>query len=446
MDRSVSCYSKDILPGGVFVAIRGGTSNCEDYIAEAIEKGAKTIVLEKGSFIEEKVGIKYQYVKNARHEFARLVHKVYNKQLPENLVAITGTNGKTSVGCFFTQIVHLLGEKSAGIGSLGLISDDMKPMNTKLTTPDSLTLHQLLFDCYNNGINYCAIEASSQGIEQSRMDYIPCKVAAFTNFTHEHLDYHKTLDNYLRSKLKMLAMINEGGHIILHSSLLKLELVAEFLKKNLTRKRIVYGQGKDVNVSLISEKREEITLSVFGKICKTTFSVPGDFQKENLLAAICISSIFFDVNKIMDVIPKLSPVKRRMERVDNNFNIYLDYAHTPAALEAALRSVQKINEGELYLIFGCGGNRDERKRSIMGKIAERYANHIYITDDNPRKEDPAKIRANILSGMKRGIEISDRVEAIRRAISKMDKKDTLLIAVPDSRSREVFSVINRILL
>ncbi|WCR54343.1 MAG: UDP-N-acetylmuramoyl-L-alanyl-D-glutamate--2 [Wolbachia endosymbiont of Ctenocephalides orientis wCori] len=357
----------------------------------------------------------------------RYRHEKESKQ-PKYIAAVTGTNGKTSVVEFCRQIWQNAGYNAASIGTLGTsINDKRRSNNNNLTTPDAEDLYAILRDINSKNVEHLALEASSHGIDQYRIHELKLSAAAFTNFSQDHLDYHKSLSEYLDVKKRLFSeMLPENGTEILNADIDEYSALLDIAKKR-GSKIITYGK-KDSDIALLKQTPtsdgQHLTIKINDKIYNTFFPVFGKFQAYNLLCAIGIvisSGIAYQnicVNKLV------SPLGR-MERV-NSF-AFVDYAHTPDALKQALLSLKWHFNKKIVLVFGCGGNRDQTKRSEMGKVAQAYADKVIITDDNPRNEDPAKIRNDILLSCSNALEIADRKRAIEYGAGIAYNEDMILL-------------------
>jgi len=400
--KGVTADSRLIKPGFAFVAIKGEKLDGKDYIQAALEKGATHIIIEGEDGID-----------NARRALAYIASKLYQPQ-PENIVAVTGTSGKTSVAHYFRELASFAGYKSASIGTFGVVSEEIN-IDDGLTSPPAEKMHQYLKELKSKNIDYVAIEASSHGLSQSRLDFIPFKAAAFTNLSQDHLDYHKDMEEYLAAKMILFSDLLKDGVAVLNQDIKEFEAI-----KKVCNKIIIYGKEKG-DVSFAHD-----AFNIMGERIEACPNVFGEYQYYNIAAAIGLA-VACDIKITGEMINALHAPEGRLEKLDKA-NIFIDYAHKPEALEKAILTLKSTTSGRLIVVFGCGGNRDKLKRPIMGEIASRLADMIIVTDDNPRFEDAAQIRAEILSACPKGIEIGNREEAIKYAISIMEKDDALLIA------------------
>ncbi|CAL7963221.1 UDP-N-acetylmuramoyl-L-alanyl-D-glutamate--2, 6-diaminopimelate ligase [Alphaproteobacteria bacterium] len=457
----ITANHQNVRSNYMYVAIRGATHNGEDYISLAVANGAKYIVLstEAVSTIKQE-NVAYIYINNTRFALSYLLSAFYKKQ-PQHLVAVTGTNGKTSVAHFYGQICSQLGFKSASIGTLGVLTfsqnyNDCKILNPlyqpknqtpQLTTLDHETLHATLKKLADDGYAYVAVEASSHGLYQYRLDHVKFSAAAFTNLTRDHLDYHSTMDNYLDSKLRLFSEIlprHTSAHAVINADISEYNKLQSICQRY-QLKMLDYGKEAKTLRLLNYSMGESIKIEVLGITYAIHCKLVGEFQIYNLLCSIglCIS-VGLNMKHIAKIIPLLHEVPGRMEIVrtepNTGLQIYVDYAHTPDGLKLALKELRNLvkNDGKLWVIFGCGGDRDRGKRQIMGGIANELADVIVITDDNPRNEDSAKIRAQIIETAPNAIEIADRGSAIQYGIKNLQPNDVLLVA---GKGHEQYQII-----
>jgi UDP-N-acetylmuramoyl-L-alanyl-D-glutamate--2,6-diaminopimelate ligase len=427
----VSSDSRKVKKGDIFFAISGSNDDGSKYINQAIENGAVIIFTnnELGNIAYDIPVIFEQDIRKTLSLFSRIL---YPSQ-PKNIMAVTGTNGKSSIVHYVRVILELLSYKAATIGTLGIItSDDV--VDTGLTTPDTITVYKSC-DLLADKVDYLAIEASSHGLDQHRLDNLDLAAACFTNLTQDHLDYHKDMEAYFNAKLKLFTdILAKDKPVIIN--------IDDDYGKRLeqicaSRKVITYGfMAKDLQILSITESNFALSSQIKFNNHIYDIQLPflGKFHIYNLVAAIglIISVTDISIIKIMNIIPKITAVSGRMELVnfgdDDNPKVFVDYAVTPDAIEKILLDLRPHCLGELWIVFGCGGNRDKIKRPIMGKIASDNADKVIITDDNPRMEDASLIRQDVLLGAKNAIEISPRKQAINYAISNANKNDIIVIA------------------
>ena len=432
----LSSDSNDVRPGYIFFAINGHIGHGANFAIDAIDRGAVLIVTDgEGARIisRENDKIPVMIVLNTRKNLAEFATNWYDGQ-PKNQIAVTGTNGKTSVCHFTQQLWQMLGFRSTSIGTLGVMGS--LEFELKNTTPDPIVLHQILRNLVMNDIDYVSMEASSHGLEQFRLDGVSFKAAAFTNLSRDHLDYHLDEDDYLASKCLLFDRVLSPGNIVVLNLDDPCAQLVKLVSENNGHKVITVGLHDSANLKICDQRYDsdgqtlKISYEGFSQIVR--IPLIGNFQATNvLISAALVIALGASYKKVFDLLPSLQPVPGRMEFVGTkqvSAKIFVDYAHTPDALFGALRALRYHTIGRLLLVFGAGGERDIGKRPLMGKIAFKHADEIFITDDNPRNEDPKKIRKEILQDCPSAIEIPDRAEAILTAIDRMQEGDILLIA------------------
>ena len=423
----LSINSKEIKKNYIFFAIKGKKYNGEKFIKDAVYRGALVVVCSKSCKLRDK-SILVIKTNKIRHLLSDVASKFY-KSKPKNIIAVTGTNGKTSVSDIFYQILKVNKIRVASIGTLGIKYND-KIIKTNLTSPDTITLHKKLDYLKNKKINNVIIEASSHGLDQKRLHNIKFKCAIFTNFSQDHLDYHKTMKSYLNAKLILFKKILNKKSTIISNKEISIFKILKQIAKN-----------KNIKILDISK-----TLK---KIKSINFKFNEDFKIRNLAMAIEAAKlcglkeklIFRSINKIKDVNGRLELIKK----YPNNVKVFVDYAHTPDALFETLKSLKKNYGNNISLVFGCGGERDQTKRPIMGKIANDNCKKIYITDDNPRNEKPQKIRKELSRNISKNksFNIGNRTLAIKKAILNADPQEVLLIAGKGHEEKQIYK--NKIL-
>ena len=413
--------SRKIKRGNIFFSLKGTKKNGDIFINSAIKKGAKIIIIDHKSKIK-KSKVDIIKVKDTQKTLKEACKNFYFKK-PKNIIAVTGTNGKSSVADFFYQILSLNKIKAASIGTLG-IKKNNKTTRTNLTSPDIISLHSELYKLKKEKIENVIIEASSHGLKQGRLDGINFKAGIFTNFTQDHLDYHLTMSDYFKSKMLLFSKILKNKkHIILK------ENSKEFKK---IKQIAINKKFKILKTSQIQNKLNKIE------------NLTGEFQIENLSMAILAAGLCgLNLKKIINNLQKIKSVNGRLELVktfNNKSKVYLDYAHTPHALETVIKSLVKKYKKKIVLVFGCGGERDHKKRKIMAKIANKLCKKIYVTDDNPRNEDPKKIKKDITKKIEKKLflEIGDRKKAIQESIKKSDYSDVILIAGKGHETNQIY--------
>jgi MurE/MurF fusion protein len=432
----ISFNSLKIKKRDIFFAIRGNKINANKFIKDAIKKGAKTIVSES-KFKGKKNNILYINSKNVRRSLAITSYKIF-KNRPKNLIAVTGTNGKSSIADFYYQILKLNKKKVASIGTLGVRTNDKKTIVSN-TTLDPIELGKTLLKIKNKKIENVILEASSHGLKQNRLDGLLFETGIFTNLSHDHLDYHKTFKDYLNSKLYLLnKLLKKKGNIITDSSIKEFKKIKEIsLKKKLNLFTI--SNNNQTSLNLIShkfdKKKQIITILYKNKPYKLKINLIGKIQIKNvLMAMLAAERSKLNFNKIINSVENIKTVHGRFEnvgKIKNNSLVILDYAHTPDALKTCLSNLKEQFVGKkISIVFGCGGDRDKTKRPMMGKIASNLCDKIFLTDDNPRNEDPSKIRLSIKKYIKKSQlhEIPSRAKAIDLAVKNLKTGDVLLVA------------------
>ncbi len=431
----ISFDSSKVKKDNIFFAIKGNKTDGNEYIDNAIQKGAKIIITEK-KIPKKKDGVIYLYTSNVRKLLSEVSYKLIKKR-PKKLIAVTGTNGKSSIAEFYFQILDLNSKKVASIGTIGLRSFKNKKTLAN-TTLDPIQTSLIFKELKRKKVDYIIMEASSHGLKQNRLDGLLFDIGIFSNLSHDHLDYHKSMKNYLESKLYLFnKLIKKRGNIITDASIPQIKKIKNIANTKKINLNLILDETKGIDVishSFIGEK-QFLIIKYNNKEYETELNLIGKIQIKNILMSIIAahkSGLKFQ--KIIDVIKEIRPVEGRLEKigkVKNNSRVILDYAHTPAALETALLNLkEQFPSSRLILVFGCGGNRDFKKRPLMGKIAEKYSDKIYLTDDNPRSESPSKIRYDIKKGIKKTKveELPDRKKAINDAIMSLNTGDVLLVA------------------
>jgi UDP-N-acetylmuramoyl-L-alanyl-D-glutamate--2,6-diaminopimelate ligase len=432
----VTADSRDVGPGSVFFAVPGAKTDGLAYADEAIARGAVAIVAERPFqlFDRDVASVVVPDVRAALSQAAAALHP----RQPETIVAITGTSGKTSVAAFVRQIWAGLGHAAASLGTIGIVAPT-HALYGSLTTPEAVTLHKTLQKLADDGVTHLAMEASSHGLEQRRLDGVRLSAGAFTNLSRDHLDYHKDLDDYLAAKLRLFEVLLQPGQpaVVDADSDVSAKVIAACRKRGLNVMSI--GRRGDA-LRLLSYESDglgmRLSIEHAGKNFCVRLPLAGSFQASNALvaAALCIAT-GDAAERVFAALEKLQGAPGRLELVGTRAGapIFVDYAHKPDALEKALAAVRPLAGGRLIVVFGCGGDRDRGKRPIMGEIAARGADMVIVTDDNPRSENPADIRAAIVDGARKIAEsklteIGDRRAAIAAAIAELRKGDVLLVA------------------
>lgn len=406
-----------------------------DFISnkKKINPFLKKIKKKKPFLIISNRNLKYKnilIVKNVKKLYLNLIKKKY-QNIPKKIFAVTGTNGKTSVANFFYQLNILSKISCANIGTLGFYYNNKYKINY-LTTPDNLEIFKFLNYIKNKKINKVILEASSHGLSQDRLNGLKFKSVVFTNFSQDHLDYHRSMKSYFNSKLILFKK-----HLIKNSSIICDDNIANKLFKNkITKKKynFVLQSKKKIPVKIISERAQNsktnLKINYKNKIYFINLNIIGNFQIKNLYQSIILAYLSgLNIEKILKVLEKIKPIKGRLNIIKNkNKIICIDYAHTPDGLKQVIKTLKIHFKKKINIVFGCGGNRDVNKRQKMGKIANKLCNKIIITDDNPRDEDPKSITKDIFKTAIKGKIIQNRKTAIREAIRITKKNEILLIA------------------
>jgi UDP-N-acetylmuramoyl-L-alanyl-D-glutamate--2,6-diaminopimelate ligase len=428
----VTADSRTVKRGDVFVAIAGNKTDGLRFVEGALAAGAVAILAERSPEASLPNGIASVRVGNARCALALMADKLYPRQ-PQTIAAVTGTSGKTSVAAFTRQIWTALGHRAASIGTIGIVSPRGETYGS-LTTPDPVALHRSLDALAGEGVTHLAIEASSHGLDQYRLDGLRIAVGAFTNITRDHLDYHASFAAYLAAKLRLFeALLEPGAAAVIdvdHEHADRVVAAAEMRGLSIISvgRR---GSGIRLAESVIEGFSQTLRLEHRGKNFQVRLPLVGEFQVENALVAAGLAiATGGDSASVFSALEHLTGAKGRLELVGTNRNapIFVDYAHKPDALAKALDALRPYAAGRLVVVFGAGGDRDRGKRPLMGAVAAAKAERVIVTDDNPRSEDAAAIRAAILAQAPGAVEIGDRREAIRSAIAALRPGDVLLIA------------------
>ena len=399
-------------------------------IDAAVERGAVAVVARPEATVERAVHLSDQ---QPRRLFAQMAAKYFGPY-PDTIVAVTGTNGKTSTVEMTRQIWRMLGHRSASIGTLGVTTSDDQ-VKTGLTTPDIVTFLSNVAGLKRMGISHVAYEASSHGLDQYRADGVTLAAAAFTNFSRDHLDYHPSMDAYFEAKMRLFDEVIEPGKaaVIWTDDPKSDEVIARAKRRGL--KLLTVGR-KGERIRLVEQVPtalgQSLVLEHYGKQERLALPLIGAYQASNVMtAAALVLASGGEWSDVFSAMGRVAPVRGRLERAvisRAGAPVYVDYAHTPDALEAAIQALKPHVEGKLIIVFGAGGDRDQGKRGPMGEVATRLADIVIVTDDNPRSEDPAKIRADIMAGAPGATEVAGRREAIGRALEIAEAGDIVLLA------------------
>lgn len=426
----ITADSRQVQPGYVFAAMQGVVTDGRKFIPGALQAGAIAVL---GESLPDIPGAAAIEVSNARLALAESAAKFYPTQ-PQSIVAITGTNGKSSTVDFLRQIWSSAGLSAASMGTLGAIGPSGS-IDLGHTTPDPVAIHATLQKLAEDGVTHAAMEASSHGLAQFRLDAVRLSAVAFTNLTQDHLDYHNTMDEYRAAKLRLFSELAPHGCPAVVNADSDQRLFFEAAAQDAGLDVVSVGwRGADLKIEELMPKATGQRLFLDWRGEKAAIDLPliGEFQALNALTAAGLALAGgLDLQSVATGMSQLQPVKGRLEYVgesEDGAGVFVDYAHTPAGLDVLIRAARPHTAGRLIVVFGCGGDRDRGKRPLMGEVAAKHADVVIVTDDNPRSEDPATIRQDVLAGVPNGIEIGDRGAAIDRAIADLKKGDTLLIA------------------
>lgn len=425
--------SRNIKPGDLFAALAGVEADGARFISSAVSNGAVAILADDGIKLTSDPGVPVLTCPNPRLGLALMAARYYAPQ-PDVMIAVTGTNGKTSVASFVRQIWTVLGIRAASVGTVGIVS----PTGTRKlahTTPDPVEIHQALKTLSKEHVSHVALEASSHGLAQYRLHGVHLAAGGFTNFTRDHLDYHKTFEAYLDAKMMLFdEVLGEGATAILNADMEQIDMIRARCEK---RGLVVASVGRKGNLLKLKSADQHgygQRLEIEGRQDTYRIYLPlvGEFQAENaLMAAGLVIAAGGSEPHVIRSLEQLHGASGRLELVATTRKdapVFVDYAHTPDALEHVLLSLRPYASGKLHVVFGAGGDRDPGKRPQMGKVAAKYADVIIVTDDNPRSEDPALIRAAIMAECPGASEIGDRALAIQTAINGLDAGDVLVVA------------------
>jgi UDP-N-acetylmuramoyl-L-alanyl-D-glutamate--2,6-diaminopimelate ligase len=421
---------RKVAPGTVFGAFRGSMVNGEDFVPAAIEAGAVAVVARPGVPVD---GAVYVAAEEPRREFARLAAKFF-EPFPETVIAVTGTNGKTSNVELTRQLWRMAGHPAASIGTLGVTTADDQ-VTTGLTTPDIVTFLSNMAGLAREGISHAAFEASSHGLSQYRTEGLPVRAAAFTNFTRDHLDYHGTMEAYFEAKMRLFSEVVEpdGTAVVWMDDPKSGEVVRRCKARGLNLLTVgKAGETLRLVERVPSQLGQQLVIEADGETHKVTLPLIGAYQAANALTALgLVLATGAELGPTLVHLARVQPVRGRLERAvitRAGAPIYVDYAHTPDAIQAAIEALRPHAAGRLLIVFGAGGDRDVGKRSEMGAVATRLADLVIVTDDNPRSEDASAIRRDILGGAPGAREVAGRREAIAAAVAEAGPDDIILLA------------------
>ena len=426
----IAVDSRAVKPGDAFFALAGVKTDGARFIDQAIASGAVAVVSDR---VPEKDNrAVFIAAPNPRRALALAAARFYPRQ-PQTIAAVTGTSGKTSVAVFTRQIWQQLGFAAASIGTIGLVSPK-RTVYGSLTTPDPIALHRSLDEIAGEGVTHLAFEASSHGLDQHRLDGVRVNAGAFTNLSRDHMDYHPTVEHYLAAKLRLFTdLVVDGGAAVIAADHDHSAAVIEAAR--LRKLRILtVGRGGDairLRDAQVDGFAQKLSLEHDGQIHQVRLPLVGDFQIENaMVAAGLVIATGSEPARVFAALENLQGAPGRLEFVGerNGAPVFVDYAHKPDALAKALEALRPYTKRKLVVVFGAGGDRDAGKRPLMGAIAAENADTVIVTDDNPRSENPASIRAAIMAAAKGATDIADRNEAIRTAVAGLQAGDALLIA------------------
>jgi UDP-N-acetylmuramoyl-L-alanyl-D-glutamate--2,6-diaminopimelate ligase len=432
--RGIAADSRDVKPGFLFAALAGSRTSGVRFIEDAVRRGAVAVLgkPEAANTVKE-FGVQFIAAENPRRALAQLAAAFYPSQ-PSIITAVTGTNGKTSVAAFVRQIWAFQGRKAASLGTVG-IDSPAGHVSLGHTTPDPVRLHAELARLKQAGIDYLAMEASSHGLDQYRLDGLKILAAGFTNITRDHLDYHATFESYLGAKLRLFSeLLPDSGTAVINADA---EHAENFFSASQNRKLRVLSVGRngtDLRLTAQSPQPRGQSIRVLYAQREHRIALPlqGEFQASNAMVAAGLALAVGDpADAVFAALESLKGAPGRVElvaRTGQGASIFVDYAHTPDAIETVLKAIRPHVRGRLHILFGCGGDRDRGKRPLMAAAAARFADRVIVTDDNPRSENPATIRKEALAGAPGAKEIAGRSEAIRQAISALGPDDALIIA------------------
>ena len=421
---------RKVAPGTVFGAFKGARFNGEDFIAAAVAAGAVAIVARPEAVVD---GAAHIAAEEPRRDFARLAARFF-QPFPGTVIAVTGTNGKTSNVELTRQLWRMAGHPSASIGTLGVTTADDQ-VTTGLTTPDIVTFLSNMAGLNREGITHAAFEASSHGLSQYRTEGLPVQAAAFTNFSRDHLDYHGTMEAYFEAKMRLFDEVVEadGAAVIWADDPKSDEVTRRCAARGLTVMTVgTKGEALRLVKRETTPLGQKLTVEAEGETHVVNLALIGAYQAANALtAAGLVVATGGELAPTLANLARVQPVRGRLERAvitRAGAPVYVDYAHTPDAIESAIEALRPHTQDRLITVFGAGGDRDTGKRSEMGAVAVKLSDRVIVTDDNPRSEDPAAIRAAIMSGAPGATEVAGRREAIRAAVAEAGAGDIILLA------------------
>ena len=429
--------SRKVKKGDTFIAIKNVNTDGHDYIEDAIKNGATTIIAEKGEYSVKTIIV--EDTKKYLQDY--LYNNYYDKIKKIKLIGVTGTNGKTTICYLVYQMLNLLNKKAAYIGTIGFYYNNIKKTLNN-TTPDVDLLYEMLLEAKENDIEYVVMEVSSHALDKNRVYGLDFDEVAFTNLTQDHLDYHKTIDNYIETKKKLFYKTRNNKIAILNGD----DKYFDRFINNENNNIIISKENGNLKINnySLSHMNTIIDFDFENNNYTTKINMVGSYNVYNYLTALLlVNKLGFDINNILDITKDLNPPKGRMQKIDYKTNsIFIDYAHTPDAVINVLKNAEEYKKGKIITIIGCGGDRDRTKRPIMGSAAEKYSDFVIFTNDNPRCEDEKQIMNDIISGVKLENHkvIFDRKEAIKEGINMLKENDILMIL---GKGHEDYQVIGK---
>ncbi|MDQ0315310.1 UDP-N-acetylmuramoyl-L-alanyl-D-glutamate--2,6-diaminopimelate ligase [Amorphus orientalis] len=439
----VTADSRDVRPGYLFAALPGTRVDGARFIPQALSAGAAAILAGTAAELPQEIDRPVVRDADPHGRLARIAARFAGRQ-PETVVAVTGTAGKTSVAAFTRQIFSQAGHRAASLGTLGVVTDEGTDYGS-LTTPDPVHLHQKLSVLANDGVTHLALEASSHGIDQRRLDGVAIRAAAFTNIGRDHLDYHPTVEAYLAAKLRLFeTLLPEDGAVVVDPLSPGGDAVARVAAERGLRLLTVGRSGAALRLLECrpTTSGQTVSIEAAGRVYDLTIPLLGGFQVDNALLSACLAiAVGVPASEALAALESLEGAPGRLElvaRTADGAPVFVDYAHKPDALKTVLETLREITDGRLIVVFGAGGDRDRGKRSLMGEVAAAGADVVIVTDDNPRTEEPAAIRTEILAAAPGAQEIGDRREAIRTAIASMGPGDVCVVAGKGHETGQIF--------
>jgi UDP-N-acetylmuramoyl-L-alanyl-D-glutamate--2,6-diaminopimelate ligase len=421
---------RKIAPGTIFGAFEGLRVNGEDFIADAIAAGAIAVVARPEANVQ---GVPHIADAVPRRLFAQLAARFF-APFPETTVAVTGTNGKTSTVELTRQLWRMLGHHAASIGTLG-VTTSVDQVSTGLTTPDIVTFLSNMSGLRREGVTHAAFEASSHGLSQYRTEGLPVRAGAFTNLSRDHLDYHGDMESYFAAKMRLFDEVvgDDGAAVIWADDEWSQQVIDRVSERGLRLLSVgVGGEALRLVSRTPTQLGQNLVIAAQGREYKVNLPLIGAYQAANaLVSAGLVIATGEDTAKVLELLGRVQPVRGRLERAvisKAGAPVYVDYAHTPDGLRAAIEALRPHTRGKLIALFGAGGDRDTGKRPEMGRIAAQLADHVIVTDDNPRSEEPSTIRAAIMAGAPGAVEIGGRRDAIAAAIAQAGGDDIVLLA------------------